>query len=109
MSFRAILDSLFNFLVSGVGARVEDASGQVLDETNSLGNADLLLLSQLVSQTTLPGGGMIHWHWLGALLGKKEQKTKRASSMKRVYFFFLEILDIPSPVPFALEPHRYSY
>lgn len=60
--------TLFNFLVRGVRAWVEDSSGQVLDETDSLGNADLLLLSQLASQTTLTWGGMVHWHWLGVLL-----------------------------------------
>lgn len=61
--------TLFNFLVRGIGARVEHASGQVLDEAYALGNADLLLLSQLTGQTTLTGGGMVHWHWwLGVLL-----------------------------------------
>lgn len=60
--------TLFNFLVRGVRAGVEDASGQVMDETDALGDADLLLLGQLASQTTLTWGGMVHWHWVGALL-----------------------------------------
>lgn len=60
--------TLFNFLVRWVRAWVKDAFGQVLDETDSLGNTDLLLLGQLVSQTTLAWGGMVHWHWLDALL-----------------------------------------
>lgn len=60
--------TLFNFLVRGVWAWVEDAFGQVMDEADSLSNADLLLFGQLVSQTALPWGGMVHWHRLGALL-----------------------------------------
>ena len=60
--------TLFHFLVGGVGAGVEDTFGQVLDETDSLGDANLLLLRQLVSQTTLTWVGMVHWQWLGTLL-----------------------------------------
>lgn len=52
--------ALFHFLLRGVRAWVEDASWQMLDETNSLGDADLLLLSQLASQTTLTWGRMVH-------------------------------------------------
>lgn len=70
-----VWDLLFNFLVRGVRAWVEDASGQVVDEANALGNADLLLLCQLASQSTLSWGGMVHWHRLAALLQKEEQST----------------------------------
>lgn len=66
--------SLFHFLVGGVGARVEDTFGQVLDETDSLGDANLLLLGQLVSQTTLTWVGMVHWQWLGTLLEKRNRR-----------------------------------
>lgn len=52
--------TLFHFLLRGVRAWVEDASWQMLDETNSLGDADLFLLSQLASQTTLAWGWMVH-------------------------------------------------
>jgi len=74
-----ICDPLFNFLVRGVGARLEDAFGQVMDETDPLGNADLLLLSELVRQATLPRGGMVHLHRLGALLEGKQPKTTPGS------------------------------
>lgn len=65
--------SLFHFLISGVGAWVENASGQVLDQTDSLCNANLLLLSELGSQTTLPRVGMVHGRWLCALLDNNKQ------------------------------------
>lgn len=99
-----ILHSLFNFLVRGVGTRVEDASGQVLDETDSLGNADLLLFGQLASQTTLPWGGVVHRQWLGALLEKTQQKNNlrhlwRESSWRGDFGYVY--------VPFALQPDRY--
>lgn len=70
-----ICDPLFNFLVGGVSAQVKDAFGEVMDETNSLSDADLLLLGQLVSEATLSWGGMVHLHRLLALLGRKQQKT----------------------------------
>ena len=60
---------------------MEDASGQVLDEADALGDADLLLLGQLAGQTTLAWVGMVHWPRLGALLKKKEQR-KLASYTK---------------------------
>lgn len=65
--------SLFHFLFRWIGAWVEDASGQVLDQTDSLCNADLLLLSQLTCQTTLPWVGMVNWQRLCVFLGQKEQ------------------------------------
>lgn len=74
------MDSLFNFLVRGVRARVEDASGQVLDETNALGNADLLLLGQLAGQTMLARGGVVHLHRWGPLLEDEEQTRLDCSS-----------------------------
>lgn len=77
----AILDSLFNFPVGGVGARVKNASGQVLDQTNSLGNADLLLFGQLASQTTLAWGEMVHWNRLGALLEKQGAEDNLRTSL----------------------------
>lgn len=95
-----ILDSLFNFLISGIRARVEHAFGQVMDETDSLGNADLLLLCQLVSQTTLPWSGMVYWHRLVALLEKKEQKTTCVICEASLHGG--RILD----APFALQPDR---
>lgn len=76
--------TLFNFLVRGVGARVKDAFGQMLDEADSLGNADLLLLGQLVSQTTLPWGGMVHWHRLVALLVGRRRLSGQTAPLRLV-------------------------
>lgn len=67
--------SLLHFLVRGVRAGVVDASGQVLDEADSLGDADLLLLCQLAGQAALPRGGVVHWQGLGALLGRGDRET----------------------------------
>lgn len=74
--------SLSNFLLRGVRTRIEDTSGQVMDETDPLGNANLLLLSQLAGQTTLTRSGMVHWHWLGMLLEMKEQKATHISLLR---------------------------
>lgn len=52
---------LFDFLVRGLRAGVEDASGEVVDEANPLGDTDLLLLCQLAGQARLTGGGVVHW------------------------------------------------
>jgi hypothetical protein len=41
---RAEKNILFDFLVRGLRAGVEDASGEVVDEANPLGDTDLLLL-----------------------------------------------------------------
>lgn len=53
--------SLFDFLVRGLRAGVEDASGEVMDEANPLGDTDLLLLCQLAGQARLTRGGVVHW------------------------------------------------
>lgn len=60
--------TLFNFLLRGVGAWVEDAPGEVVDESDALSDADLLLLSQLAGQAALSWVGVEHWHRLGTLL-----------------------------------------
>lgn len=66
---------LFDFLLSGIRARVKDAFGQMLDESDSLSDADLLLLGQLTGQATLPWVGMVHWGRLCLFLGNWKQKT----------------------------------
>lgn len=53
--------TLFDFLVRGLRAGVEDASGEVVDEANPLGDTDLLLLCQLAGQARLTRGGVVHW------------------------------------------------
>lgn len=60
--------TLFHFLLGGVGARVEDTSGQMLDEADTLGDADLFLLRQLAGQTTLAWRGVIDRQRLRVLL-----------------------------------------
>lgn len=61
---------LFHFLMGWIGSRLIDAFGQVLDETNPLCNANLLLLGQMTGQTSLTWVGMVHWKRLVALLAK---------------------------------------
>lgn len=72
--------SLFDFLLRGIRPRVEDAFGQVLDQSDSLSDADLLLLGQLTGQATLPWGGMVHWRRLGLFLGNRKHKTQVCSA-----------------------------
>lgn len=60
---------LFDFLVRGLRAGVEDASGEVVDEANPLGDTDLLLLCQLAGQARLTGGGVVHWRLNTLLYG----------------------------------------
>lgn len=63
--------ALFDLLVGRLCARVEDPSGQVLDEADALSDTDLLLLRQLSGKPCLAGCGMVHWH-LRPLLGSRE-------------------------------------
>ena len=64
--------SLFDSLFSGVRAGVKVASGEVLDKTDALCNADLLLLGQLAGETTLTCIWVVDWQRLYASLQKKQ-------------------------------------
>lgn len=68
-----IFDPLFNFLVGGVSAQVKDAFGEVMDETNSLSDADLLLLGQLGGQSGLAGRRVVDRH-VDLLLGNRRER-----------------------------------
>lgn len=72
--------SLFDFLLRGIRPWVEDAFGQMLDESDSLSDADLLLLGQLTGQATLPWGGVVYWRRLGLFLGNRKHKTQVCSA-----------------------------
>lgn len=72
--------TLFHFLVSRVGAEVEDSSGQVVDEADALGDADLLLLGQLAGQATLTRGGMVH----GLFLVGRRRLSGQAAPLRLV-------------------------
>lgn len=61
--------TLFYFLLRGIRARVKDTFGKMVDESDTLSDADLLLLGQLGGQTTLTWCGMEDWHRWGVLIG----------------------------------------
>lgn len=66
---------LFDFLLRGIGSWVKDAFGEMLDQSDSLSDTDLLLLGQLTGQATLPWVGMVHWERLCLFLGNRRHKT----------------------------------
>lgn len=51
---------LFDLLVGRFGARVKDATREVLDEADALSDPYLLLLRQLGGQAGLTGCGVVH-------------------------------------------------
>lgn len=61
--------TLFDLLVGGFGAGVEDSAGEVLDEADALSDPNLLLLRQLGGQPWLTGCGVVHGYLYTLLVG----------------------------------------
>lgn len=58
--YREPFYSLSDFLLGSVPARIVDALRQVLDESDALSDADLLLLCELSGQSGLAGRGVVN-------------------------------------------------
>lgn len=65
--------SLSDFLLRTISSRVIYTSWEMLDESNSLGDANLLLLCQLGGQSRLTGCRVVYRH-MNLLLGQQKSR-----------------------------------
>lgn len=87
--------SLSNFLFRAISSWVVHAFGEVLDESNSLGDADLLLFCQLGGQSRLAGCRVVDRNVNLLLRQRKSRQDLRKKQIKGIELLYVFTEPIP--------------